>query len=387
MLLVPGSPELRARWALDPSVVFLNHGSFGATPIDILDAQNRLRTELEAEPVRFLGREMPTRVDDARRRVATFLGADADGLVPVYNATTGVNAVLHSIRWREGDEIVLADSTYNAVKMAARALSDRYGVRVVEARPHFPFTTCEGSAGAYAAALSERTRLVVVDHIVSATAQILPVREVVEVAHAAGVPVLVDGAHAPGMLPLSIAEVGADFYTGNLHKWLCTPKGAAVLWVAPEWRSRVEPTVTSHGYGQGFQIAFDWPGTLDPTAFLSAPAAIDWFEALGMDAVRAANHGLVQRGRQLLAEALDVELPHPDDPAFYGSMAVIPVPWARASDPGGPAALTARLYDQHRIEVPFTSFDDRVWVRISGQLYNRPQDYERLAEVLRTWRG
>ena len=208
MTLTPGSPELRSRWTLDPTVTFLNHGSFGATPRALLDLQTRLRAELEAEPVRFLGREFPARIEQARAAVAAFLRADPAGLVPVHNATTGVSAVLQSFDWRAQDEIVLADSTYNAVKMAARSLADRHGVRVVEAHPQFPFTTREHSPEAYAAVIGPRTRLVIVDHIVSATAQILPVAEIVAVAHAAGVPVLLVG----GGSNLVVADDGVPLH-------------------------------------------------------------------------------------------------------------------------------------------------------------------------------
>jgi len=382
-----GSPELRALWGLDPTVTFLNHGSFGATPRAVLAAQARWRDEMEREPVLFLARRLPALMDGVRARVAAFLHADPAGLVPVPNATTGVATVLHTFDWSAGDEILLADSTYNAVKQACRALSERYGVTVVEAKVPFPLERGTEVTAAFAAAITPRTRLLIVDHVVSATGCVLPAADVVALARAHGVPVLVDGAHAPALLPLDLSAIGADFYTGNLHKWLCTPKGTAILSVAPAWRPRVHPVAISHGYGTGLAGEFDWTGTFDPSAWLAVPDAIDLFEGFGPDAVRASNHALVRDGRAELAEALGVELPHPDDPSLYAAMATIPVPWA--SDARGPAlaALTAALYDAHRIEVPFTSYDGRAWVRIAAQLYNSPTDYTRLADVLRTWRG
>jgi isopenicillin-N epimerase len=382
-----GSGALKSLWGLDPEATFLNHGSFGATPRAVLDAQARWRDEMERQPVLFLARRLPALMDGVRARVAAFLNADPAGLMPVTNATTGVATVLHAFDWKPGDELLLADSTYNAVKQAARALADRYGVRVVEVRVPFPLDTPDQVTAAYVAAFGPRTRLVVVDHVVSATGCVLPATAIVAEARARGVPVLVDGAHAPALLPLDLSAIGADFYTGNLHKWLCTPKGTAVLSVAPAWRPRMHPLAISHGYGAGLAGEFDWTGTFDPSAWLVVPDAIALFEGFGPDAVRASNHALVQVGRVQLAEALGVDLPHPDDPALYAAMASVQVPWARATDGASLNAMSAAMYDQHRIEVPFSAYDDRVFVRISGQLYNAPEDYTRLADVLRTWRG
>lgn len=383
--MIPGTPDLRARWTLDPTVRFLNHGSFGATPRVVLDEQARLRAEMEAEPVEFLARALPARMEAVRARVASFLGADPAGLMPVSNATAGVNAVLRAFDWSAGDEILLADQTYNAVKQAARALADRHGVRVVEVTIPFPLFDQDEVVAAYAAGVTPRTRLVIVDHVVSPTALVLPVDRVVAVARGHGVPVLVDGAHGPGMLPLSLDALGADFYVGNLHKWVCAPKGAAVLHLGEAWRARVHPLAVSHGYGTGLAAEFDWTGTDDPTAWLCVPAALDFFAQWGWDDVRATQHALVRDARRLLADALDVSLPHPDDPAFYGAMAAVEWRGARMTSPNSLAALTGRLYREHRIEAPFTSYDGRIFLRVSGQLYNHPDEYAALADVLRTF--
>ncbi len=378
-----GSPALVAEWGLDPTVDYLNHGSFGATPRTVLAVQTALREEMERELILFLARQLPARLDAVRARVAAFLDCDAPGLVFVPNATHGVQAALDAIDWLPGDEVVHADHGYGAVKRALLRLEHRFGVRQVPAVVPFPIERAEQVVEAFAAAIGPRTRLVIVDHITSATALILPAAELVALARARGVPVLVDGAHAPGLLPLSIASLVPDFYTGNLHKWVCAPKGAAVLWIHPDWRRRAHPTVTSHGYGLGPAPEFEWTGTFDPTAWLAVPAALDKLEAFGLEAVRASNHGLVQEGRARLAHALGTELPHPDSRDWYGPMAAVHVPWAQAGQ--GPE-LTARLYEEHRIEVPFTAYDSRCFVRISGQLYNRPEQYVRLADLLRTWR-
>lgn len=381
---IVGSPEVCARWSLDPTVDFLNHGSFGATPRAVQAAQDALRAEMEAEPVEFLARQLPARLDRARARVAAFVGADPAGLVFVPNATHGVESALGAIDWRVGDEVVHADHGYGAVKRALDRLGHRHGVVQVPVVVPFPIAHAEQVVDAFAAAIGPRTRLVIVDHVTSATALVFPVAELVQLCRARGVPVLVDGAHAPGLLDLSLDTLGADFYTGNLHKWVCAPKGAALLWVHPDWRDRAHPRVTSHGYLRGLAPEFEWTGTFDPTAWLAVPAALDHLEELGVERVRAEGHALVQRGREELAEALGVRLPHPDHPGWYGPMAAVLVPWARGEEA---PELTARLYAQARIEVPFTSYDERCFVRISGQVYNRPAQYTRLAAVLRTWRG
>ncbi len=379
----PGSPEFSARWALDPTIDYLNHGSFGATPRTVLARQSELRAQMEAEPVEFLARRLPERLDAVRERVAAFVGADPEGLVFVPNATHGVDAALGAMDWSPGDEVVHADHGYNAVKKALLRLRHRYEVTTVAAVVPFPIDDAQQVIDAFARAIGPRTRLVVIDHITSATALIFPVTELVALCRTRGVTVLVDGAHAPGLLPLDIRAIGADFYTGNLHKWVCAPKGAALFWVAPAWRDRTHARVVSHGYELGLRAEFEWAGTFDPTAWLSVPAALDHLDELGASALQGHNHALVQQGRQHLARALGVRLPHPDHPSWYGPMAAVLVPWANAADAPG---LTARLFQEHRIEVPFTAYDHRCFVRISGQAYNRPAQYERLAELLQRWR-
>jgi isopenicillin-N epimerase len=373
---------------LDPAVCFLNHGSFGAATAELLDAQDALRRRIEREPVDFLARQLPGLLDGARGRVAAFLGARSEELAFVRNATTGVNAVLGSLELRPGDELLTTDHRYQAVRNAMERVARRAGARVVEAAVPFPLQGEDEIVDAVAAAFSERTRLLVVDWITSPTALILPVQRLVELARSRGVPVLVDGAHAPGQVAVDLARLGADFFTGNLHKWLCAPRGSAVLAVAPEWVSRIHHPVTSHGYGAGLHGELDWVGSDDPSPWLCAPLALDLHEALGGAALREANHRLVAEGRQVLAEALGVDLPHPDDPTLYGSMATVPLPGGFG--PATPAAaleLNRRLFALHRVEVPAICWGGRLWVRISGfAAYNRPSDYARLAEALRALR-
>ncbi len=378
--------DLRHLWGLDPTVDFLNHGSFGATPLKIRQLQMGLQKELESEPVEFLARRLPERLAQVRRRLGLFLGADPGRLALIPNASTGVATVLNSLDWREGDEVVLADHAYNAVRQSIAYLRDRFGVRESLATVPFPLLEAGQIVEAFARAIGPRTRLIVVDHITSATALVFPVQAIVALGRQRGIPVLVDGAHAPGSLPLDLDRLGADFYTGNLHKWVCTPKGSAFLYVAAAWRDRVHPLVISHGYGSGFEAEFDWIGTADPSPWLCIPAALEFQEGLGWEQTRAYNYSLAMEGRELLAQALRVRAPIPDDRSLSVGMAVVPFP-GRAL-PGVPQALNARMFKEHRIEVPFTAYDDRLWIRISAQRYNHIDQYRRLARVLASgWAG
>lgn len=365
---------------LDPEVTFLNHGSFGACPAEVLAAQDGWRREMEREPVDFLARRLPGLLAQARACAATFVGADAAGLAFVPNATSGIAAVLDGLSLGPGDELLTTTHRYDAVRNAMDRAAARAGARVVEAAVPFPIEDGEQAVRAVAGALSPRTRILVVDQVTSPTALLLPVAAIARRARERGVPVLVDGAHAPGQVDLDVCALGADWWVGNLHKWTCAPKGTALLWAAPDRREALHAQVTSHGFGKGIHEEFDWPGTFDPTAWLASTAAIDLHEAMGGPTFRAANHALVARGREAVADALGARLPHPDDPSLYGSMAAIELPVApdRARD------LNLALYEADRVEVPTFAWGGRAWVRISGfAAYNVPEHYDRLARALR----
>lgn len=369
-----------AHFLLDPDICFLNHGSFGATPEELLQVQDKWRRELEREPIDFLARKLPERLNQARAAVADFIGAAPDGLVFVQNATAGVNAVLSSLCLGDGDTILTTNHRYDAVRFTLDRWATQRGAKVIEAEVPFPIASHDDVLQAVGRAWTEDVRLLVVDHIASPTALIFPVAKLVEMARERGVPVLIDGAHAPGQIDLDIMALGADFWVGNLHKWLCAPKGTAVLCVAAAWRHRVHPPVTSHGYALDLQARFDWCGTFDPSAWLTAPDAILLHQALGDAQFRAQHHALVQTGRAVLAEALGVALPHPDDPTLYGSMATIPIPL----EPEHTRALNNTLREQDRIEVPIIAWRGQSWVRISGFAgYNHPRQYEELATALK----
>jgi isopenicillin-N epimerase len=373
-------PSVQAQWDLDPAVTFLNHGSFGATPRPVLEHQAALRREMEAQPVEFLWRRLKGAQQAARSRVAAFLNADPDGLAFVPNATTGVATVLAGLDPSPGDEVVLTDHAYPGVSKAVRRLCDRSGADMVIAAIPLPIPQPDEIVARFVERLTERTKLAIVDHVTSPTAAIFPVERIVTECRLAGVPVLVDAAHGSGMLDVDLTRLQPDFWTGNFHKWVCAPKGAAALFVAPEHRERIRPLVPSHGYGGSFRDEFDWTGTHDPTPYLSVPAALDFLGGLGWRRIRRHNHELAAYGSRIVSEAVGTTSPVPAE--SFGSMAVVALPpWVATTQEDADAAQ-AVLYEQHRIEVPFTVWNGRGLVRLSAQAYNAPSHYERLAEAL-----
>jgi isopenicillin-N epimerase len=381
----PGSPSSPLRgegcslndWLLDPEVAFLNHGSFGATPRAVLAEQDRWRAAMERHPTHFMSEELPPALAAASARLATFVGARAEDLVFVENATAGCNAVLRSLRFVPGDEILVTDHGYPAVRKAAEYVAARADARVVEATVPFPLADAAQVVAAVASRLGPRTRLAILDHITSSTAVVFPVRELTAACRAAGVPVLVDGAHAPGMLSLDVPSVGADWYTGNCHKWLMAPKGSAFLWAAADRQADIHPLVISHGFGDGFAAEFAWVGTRDPSAWLSVPAAIDFHERLGGARLRERNAAMAREQATLLAETWATERGAPD--VLTGSMAAVRLPLREAATTQRAWELRRKLFDDHRIEVPVSPFAGALWARISAHAYNRPGDYARLA--------
>ena len=384
---------LAAHWGLDPKVAFLNHGSFGACPLPVLEQQAELRRRMEAEPVRFLDRELEGRLDEARAALARFLGADPDDLAFVPNATTGVNTVLRSLRFEPGDEILATDMEYNACRNAADFIVGR--ARVVAARIPFPAVSPKAAAQAVLACVTDRTRLALLSHIASPTGIILPIDPLVRELQGRGIDVLVDGAHAPGQVPLDIARLDAAYYTGNCHKWLCAPKGAAFLHVRRDRQELIRPLVISHGANSRrtdrsrFRLESDWTGTADPTPYLCVPVAIRFMAGAvpgGWPEVMRRNHALAVEACRILAEGLGAPEPCPE--SMLGSMAALPLPRALAGPPApakGLDPLQERLFLEHGIEVPVFAWPapEKKLLRVSAQLYNRREQYEELAAVLR----
>ncbi|MDJ0735351.1 MAG: aminotransferase class V-fold PLP-dependent enzyme [Nostocaceae cyanobacterium] len=381
--------DLRKLWSVDPKVTFLNHGSFGACPKEVLAVQQELRARLEEEPVRFFYREWEPLLDDARSQLANFIGADAQDLVFVPNATTGVNCVLRSLSFSPQEEILTTNHEYNACRNALDFVAERAGVRVVVAKIPFPIESPQQVIEAVIQQVSAQTRLVLIDHITTQTGLIFPLQQLVEELQARGVDTLVDGAHAPGMISLNLRKIGATYYTGNCHKWLCAPKGAAFLYVGRDKHSQIRPLTISHGANSPrtdksrFQLEFDWMGTDDPTAYMCVPEAIKFMGSLlpgGWDELMQRNHQLVLQARKRLCEVLEVGLVCPDE--MIGSMAVIPMP--KALENGDFVSLHDQLLDKFGIEVPVIPWQEnpRLLVRISAQIYNRLEDYEYLGQAL-----
>ncbi|MEH2122648.1 aminotransferase class V-fold PLP-dependent enzyme [Nostoc sp.] len=377
-------------WSLDPTVTFLNHGSFGACPKQVLAVQQRLRSQLEQEPLRFFGREWEPLLDDARSKLAAFVGSDVQDLVFVPNATTGVNSVLRSLTFSPEDEILTTNHEYNACRNALDFVASRTGARVVVAKIPFPIDSPQQVVAAVIERVTPKTRLALLDHVTSQTGLIFPIQELVKELRQRGVDTLVDGAHAPGMIPLNLEEIGATYYTGNCHKWLCAPKGAAFLYVQRDKQSEIRPLTISHGTNSPrtgktrFQLEFDWTGTNDPTAYMCVPEAITFMCSLlpgGWRELMQQNHQLVLQGRRLLCEALEVQPPCPEE--MIGSMAVVPLPTMLENRDF--MSIHDELFDKFGIQVAVMPWEEkpRLLVRISAQIYNTPEQYEYLGKVLK----
>jgi isopenicillin-N epimerase len=374
---IPYGRPLRPLFRLDEAATFLNHGSFGLTPLAVLAAQEALRQEMERQPVQFLTRTvLQPRLRAAAAQLAAFLGAAGEDLVFVDNATTGVNAVLRSFILKPGDDVLITDHTYPAVRNAVRFVCERAGARMIEARLPFPAESPDGIVAAVAEALTDRTRLAIFDLISSASAIIMPVSALARICRDAGARVLIDAAHGPGMVDLDLPALGADWVTGNAHKWLFAPKGCALLWAAKGVQQTLHPTVISHGFEQGFADEFDWTGTRDPTAWLAAPSALAFYRSMGDSALRARNHALAVAAAQLLAGEWGTEAGAPA--AMLGAMAVVRLPGRTTATPAAAQAVHDNLWQKCHIEVPVMSLKGALWVRISSQIYNDLDDYQRL---------
>jgi isopenicillin-N epimerase len=391
---LPIRSPLRSHWGLDPDIAFLNHGSFGACPTEVLAEQDHLRARMEREPVHFMVHQLEPLLDAARAEVAAFVGADPADLAFVRNATVGVNAVLRSLDLAAGDELLTTDQSYNACRNVLDYVAGRSGARVVTVPLPFPVAGPEPIAEEILAAVTARTRLALLDHVTSPTGLVLPIADLVARLAERGVDTLVDGAHGPGMLPLDVAAIGAAYYAGNFHKWVCAPKGAGMLHVRRDRQAGLHPAVISHGYNSPrtrsmFLQEFDWPGTDDPTPWLCVPVAMRFVAGLvpgGWPEVRARNHGLAMAGRRILEGALGVAPPAPEE--MIGSLAALPLPDGAPEPPTSSLyadPLQVALFERHRIEVPVPPWPAPPCrlIRISAQLYNDLGQYERLAAALR----
>ena len=379
----PLRPHLRSEWMLDERITFLNHGSFGAVSRVIFEKQTDWRRRIEAEPIELLGRRAMELIEQAKEPVGAWLGMRKQDFGLVTNATDGVNAVLQSLRLMAGDELLTTTHVYNAVWQAMRNVAGRTGATCREIDLPLPFHSADEVVEKVTRELSDNTRLLVIDHVTSPTALVFPVERITAICAARGIDVLVDGAHAPGMLPLDVPRIGATYYTGNLHKWVCAPKGCAFLWVHPDRQAQVHPTTVSHFWGEGFAKEFDWQGTRDISGWLTLPAALEFMSQFGWDDVRAHNHQLAVWVQKSLCDRWNVKPLSPIDGSMIGSMATVrlPAPLDRLSVVQS-MQLQQTLYTEHRIEVPVMCWRGQTFVRPCCQIYNLPEEYQRLAEVI-----
>ena len=371
---------LRPLWALAEDMVFLNHGAYGATPRELFARQNEWRLRMEAQPARFFMNELPGLIRDAAAGLAAFVGSAPERTALLENATSGVNAVLRSLPFAPGDRIVTTDHVYGAVRNTLRFVAGRSGATVVEVPVPMPLRSAAAVTGAIEDALDDRTRLVVVDHIASPSALVFPVADIVRRCRARGIPVLVDGAHAPGHIDLDVDSIGADWYVANAHKWLCAPKGAAFL-AAAAHAPEIHPTTISHAYGQGLAAEFGKIGTRDPSPWLCIPDAIDLHRRLGGRALRERNRALARSAGAALANALETELGGPAD--CFGAMVTVRMPcdfevtWEIAG------RIRDRMWRDHRVEVLIAAVAGHLWLRLSVYAYNDEADFAGLPGVVR----
>ena len=379
--------ELRERFQIDPEVRFLNHGSFGACPRPVAEAQAAWLREMERQPVLFFARRYASLMATVRERLASYLGTAPLNLVWVANATIGVNIVARSLAMQlgPGDEVLGCDHEYGACDRTWRYLGSKHGFAYRRAAVPPPLTSPEAVVEQIWSQVGPNTKLLFLSHITSPTGLRLPIEALCARARAAGIPSLIDGAHAPGQIDLDLDSLGADFYTGNCHKWLCAPKGAAFLYARPEMQARLEPLVVSWGFEpepgfagpSPFVDEIEFWGTRDVSPFLSIPAAIDFQAEHDWPTVRERCHALLSETRARLLEIPGIQALHPDDPAWYAQMLAFELP--AGTDP---MALQARLYEGWRVEIPGIWWNGRPLMRVSIQGYNTAGDVDALIEGL-----
>ena len=387
---VPGRPEshdldrgweaARLLWSLDPSIAYLNNGAFGAVPVPVQRAQQRLRDEVESDPMRFYGRGLGDRVLHTRRHLARFVGADPDGSALVTNVSTGVNAVLRSFPLRPGEEVLVTDHGHVPARRAVERACRLAGATTVTVE--IPLTADDSTlVDLVRERVTRRTRLAVLDQVTSPTARLLPLDRLLGPLRADGVAVLVDGAHAPGMLPVDVDALGADFWVGNFHKWAAAPRGTALLSVHPRWRSAMQSSVVSWAEDAGFPASFEQGGTIDPTGWLAAPVGLHTLSSLGWDTLRRRNADLAAWGQRVVAEQIGADLTGlPVNRTV--SMRIVPLPPGVATTPDTAQGLQVQIAAEAGCEVAVAAWHGRGLLRVSAQAFNRTAEYVRLADAL-----
>jgi isopenicillin-N epimerase len=375
---------------LDPDYIYLNHGTVGAPPKRVLRKQQELRDEMERQPSRFVLRELAgsqpapwrseTRIREAARAVAGFVGSRPEDLVFVPNVTTGLNAVLHSLPLGPDDEVLIPDLAYGAISLAAGVVTRERGARLKIVTTPYPLRDAAAMVGVVVAAITPRTKLAIVDHISAQSALVMPVAELIRECHARGVPVLVDGAHAPGSLALDIPSLGADWYAANLHKWAHAPRACGILWAAADRQEILRNPVVSWGAGHGFHHEFERTATGDPTNYLAAPEGIAILHEWGFPGVLDYTHTLAWEAAAILTAAWKTTLDVPRE--MVGAMVTVPLPAAAGTTVEDASRLRLALLVEDRIEVQLHAWHERLWVRVSAQVYNDRGDIERLGDAI-----
>lgn len=377
MLSLP-LPELAAQFQLDPEVTFLNHGSFGACPRPVFDVYQNWQRELERNPVVFMGRRLPQLLTYAREKLAAYIGTHADNVVYVHNVTFGINIVARSLKLSPGDEVLTTNHEYGATNNTWQFNCDQQQVNYVKRPIPVPIEDSSEVVELLWAGVTEKTKVIAISHVTSPTALIMPIEEICMRAREAGIITVIDGAHAPGQIDLDMETIGADYYLGNAHKWLSSAKGSAFLYARPERQDALEPLVVSHGWRRPnsdrsqFLDYFSAIGTDDPSAYLSVPAAIEFQENNNWREVRAACHALLQDAESRILELSEASPISPD--SMFSQLRSVPLP-GRASD-------YAHFWDEHKIIVPISEWNDQTLVRISIQAYNTPRDIDTLIAAI-----
>ncbi|MGK7944299.1 MAG: aminotransferase class V-fold PLP-dependent enzyme [Microcystaceae cyanobacterium] len=383
--------SLKNLWALDPSITFLNHGSFGACPTAVIEQQQCLRFEMERNPVEFLHRQLPERLEASRHKIADFLKINPNHLVFVPNATHGVNTVLQSIPWQEGDEVIVTNHGYRACRNALEKVAKQHYLNIKTVELPLIGINSDFVTQKVIDAVSPRTRLLMIDHITSATGLIFPIKAIAKELIPRDIEILVDGAHSAGSIPVNLSELGVTYYTTNAHKWLCAPKGAACLYVADHRISQVSPLCTSHAPSLAhsaqelFTLSFDWTGTYDPSAYLMIPFAIDYLASLvegGWPVIWERNFQLAHQARDYLCHALAIVPPCSDE--MFATLATLPIPVPIEQPIPEISALQKQLFNEWQIEIPVIPNPNIgcYMIRLSAFLYNNFEEYQKLGQAL-----
>lgn len=375
--------SIKKEWLLDEDITFLNNGSFGSVPKIILEEYEKLNRQIEKEPIEFFLRQYFPMIRESAKKLSDFVGVSSKDLVFVENATAGINTILNSIApiLNKDDEIIFTNYVYPAIKNAIYYICKKTGSLAREIFIPYPIENDKIIFNSIEEGLSRKTKIAVIDHIASSTSVILPIKDIVKLCKANGTLILIDGAHSPGMIDLNINELSPDFYVGNCHKWLYTPKGTALLYCRKELQELLHPLVISLDYGKGFTNEFDWVGTRNPSSWLSVPKALEFYNGIGKQEIQSYIHNLSIEASELIIKELNINMNL--NRKLHGAMVSFPIENEKFSNRTNPNELRNLIYDKYKIEVPFFNFNGKILFRISSQIYNELYDYEKLIYPLK----